>query len=56
MVVIEKHDDAGKFGRFLPIRCCQARFGNPLDIESHDQDEIAQTGKIAARHAAKQSF
>jgi hypothetical protein len=56
MVVIENHDDAEKFGRFPPIRCCQARFGNPLDIECHDQGKIVQTGKIAARHAANQSF
>jgi hypothetical protein len=41
---------------FLLFAACQARFGNPLDIECHDQGKIVQTGKIAARHAAKQSF
>jgi hypothetical protein len=56
MFVIENHDDAGKFSRFLHIRYRQAPFGNPLGMGSHDQDEIVQKGKIAARHASKQSF
>jgi hypothetical protein len=41
---------------FLLFAAAKARFGNPLDIECHDQGEIVQTGKIAARHAANQSF